>query len=104
MVHRKDARGDTYTNELVCQRTDTMEDFHNGMIHSYPGMKNKGCAVAYSQNNKGLGLAFCIGDLEVVNDTANISAKLNEFAGLSDGGGKAGSDDIVTAALRLLFI
>ena len=76
MLHRKDARGDTYTNELVCQRTDTMFDFNNGMLHSYAGMKNKGSAVAYSQNNIGLGL----GDLEVVNDTANISAQLNGCA------------------------
>ena len=100
VVHRKDATGDTYTNELVCQRTDTMFDFNNGMLHSYAGMKNKWSAVAYSQNNIGLGL----GDLEVVNDTANISAQLNEFDDLSDGGGKAGSDDKVTGALRLLFI
>ena len=104
VLYMVNARGDTYTNELVCQRTDTMGGFHNGMLHNSAGMKDKGSAVAYSQSNKGLGLGFCVGDLEVVNDTANISAQLNEFDDLSDGGGKAGSDDEVTGALRLLFI
>ena len=104
VLHRKDATGDTYTNELVCQRTDTMGDFHNGMLHNYADIKNKGSAVAYSQTNKELGLEFCVGDLEVVNGTATINAELNEYHDLSDGGGKAGSDDKVTGALRLLFI
>ena len=104
VVHRKDAKGDTHTNKLVCQRTDTIGDFHNGMLHNYSGMKNKGSAVAYSQSNKELGLGFCVGDLEVVNDTANISAKLNELNDPSDVGSKAGSNGEVTGALRVLFI
>ena len=109
-LHRKDAiTGAKYTNELVCQQTDTMYDFHQGMVHTYSGMKNKGTAVAYSQNNIGLGLGCILGDLRIVRGTANISCKLNECHDPDDGGRKAGgydevNDEVTTGALRLLFI
>jgi len=87
VLHRKDAKGDTHTNKLVCQRTDTIGDFHNGMLCHYSGMKNKGSVVVYSQTNKQLGLDICVGDLKVLNNMATING-----------------DNGDEGSLRLLFI
>ena len=87
VLNRKDLNGDNETHSIVCQRTDTLGDFHHGMMHNYANLKNKGSSIVYSQKNAKLGLEICVGDLTIINDIATISGE----------NGDEGS-------LRLLFI
>ena len=87
VLHRKDAKGENETHRLVCQPTDTIGQFHHGMMHHYADLKNKGSSVVYSQKNAKLGLEICVGDLTILNDIATITGE----------NGDEGS-------LRLLFI
>ena len=87
VLHRKDAKGENETHRLVCLPTDTIGDFHHGMMHIYSDMKDKGSNVVYSQTNAKLGLDICVGDLKVLNDMATING-----------------DNGDEGSLRLLFI
>ena len=87
VLNRKDLKGENETHSIVCQPTDTIGQFHHGMMHHYADLKNKGSSVVYSQKNAKLGLEICVGDLTILNDIATITGE----------NGDEGS-------LRLLFI